>query len=254
MHQGSRTRWMTTSRSLRTTTISALFIASCGGGERVMESTVSYEPPITHRVVVETVVELPSDRAWDELIRRLSESSFRVSTLEKASRFVSIELRRSSDLATNANRPARYVDCGRTTRTFSNDGDSEQFEYAVADSSRHREVSAVAGGFRVSDVSRRIELEARTTLYLQPEGERRTRITVKASYEVSIEVSGSVVVMPRDADEAIGPVEKFGPRVESIQFSTFRPGQDRRSGGLTCRTTGDLEHSLIALANPAAAI
>ncbi len=57
--------------------------------------------------------------------------------------------------------------------------------------------------------------------------------------------------MPRDADEAIGPVEKFGPRVESIQFSTFRPGQDRRSGGLPCRTTGDLEHSLIALANPA---
>ena len=229
-------------------------VVSCGGSERVVESSVSYEPPIAHRIVVETVVDLPSDQAWDELIRRLSESSFRVATLEKASRFVSIELESSSDLATKANRPIRYIDCGRTTRTLSESGEVEHFDYAVADSSHHRESSELPDGFKVSDVDRHVALEARTTLYLQPEGARRTRITVKARYEVQFEVFGKVVQIPRDPGEAIGQREDFGPRIESIRFSTFRQGQDRRRGGLTCRATGDLEHSLIALANPAAAI
>jgi hypothetical protein len=230
------------------------FLVGCGAGERTIEASVSYEPPIARRIVVETVVDLPSDQAWDELIRRLSESSFRVSTLEKASRFVSIELESSSDLATSANRPTRYIDCGRTTRTLSENGEIERFEYEVADSSRHRESIVVPDGFRVSDVDRRVELESRITLYLQPEGKRRTRITVKARYDVRIEVSGSAVRWPTDRDEEKGPSEVFGPRVESIRFSTFRPGQDQRRGGSTCRSTGDLEHSLIALANPAAAI
>ncbi len=234
--------------------VTCVFVVGCGAGERMIESSVSYEPPIDHRIVVETTVDLPSDRAWDELIRRLSESSFRVATLERASRFVSIELQSSSDLATSANRPTRYIDCGRTTRTFSEDGESERFEYEVADSSRHRESAVLPDGFRVSDVDRRVDLDSRSTLYLQPEGKSRTRITVKSRYEVRIGVSGVAVRMPRDLDEAIGAPEAFGPRVESIRFSSFRPGQDQRRGGLTCRATGDLEHSLIALANPAAAI
>jgi hypothetical protein len=111
----------------------------CQSGERSIESSVAYEAPVAHRIVVESVVDLPADQAWDDLIRRLSESSFRVATLEKASRFVSIELQRSSDLVSRANRPSRYVDCGRTTRTFSEDGFDQHFEYAVADSSHHRE-------------------------------------------------------------------------------------------------------------------
>jgi hypothetical protein len=207
-----------------------------------------------HRIVVETVVDLPFDEAWNNLIRRLSESSFQVSTLEKASRFVAVELLRSSDLAATANRPARYVDCGRTVRSFSDGEDTERFDYAVAKSSHHRKASAVEGGYRVSDVDRRVELEARSTLYLQPEGGRRTRITLKATYELKIQIAGSAQIISSDSGEAAGPNETFGPRVESIRFTTFQPGQDQRRGGLTCRATGELEHALIALANPAAAI
>jgi hypothetical protein len=255
LHQSFRTPSIATCPRIPLSLLMALsLVVGCGADERTIESSASYEPPIAHRIVVETVVDLPSDQAWDELIRRLSESSFRVATLEKASRFVSIELESSSDLATSANRPRRYVDCGRTTRILSVNGEIERFAYEVADSSRHRESIVVPDGFRVSEVDRRVELESRSTLYLQPEGKRRTRITVKARYEVRIEVSGSAVHLPTDLDEENGAPEAFGPRVESIRFSSFRPGQDQRRGGLTCRATGDLEHSLIALANPAAAI
>jgi hypothetical protein len=215
---------------------------------------VRYEPPIEHRIVVETVVDLPFDAAWDELIRRLSESSFRVAALEKASRFVLVEVHRSSDLATRTNRPSHFVDCGRTVRTLEDGGETERFEYEVADSSTHRESDATDGGYRVSDVERRVDLDARATLYLQPEGERRTRVTVKVRYEVAIGVSGLATFLSADPDAAAGETVAFGPRTESIRFTTFQPGSDQRSGGLTCRATGALEHALIALANPAAAI
>lgn len=232
----------------------ALLFGGCGDTPRTIESTVRYEPPLEHRIVVETVVDLPFDAAWDELIRRLSESSFRVAALEKASRFVLVEVHRSSDLAAKANRPSRFVDCGRTTRTFAEGAETERFEYAVADSSAHRESDPMDGGYRVSEVERRVDLDARATLYLQPEGERRTRVTVKARYELAIEVAGRATFVAADVEEASAEAVAFGPRTESIRFTTFQPGSDQRSGGLTCRATGVLEHALIALANPAAAI
>jgi hypothetical protein len=71
---------------------------------------------------------------------------------------------------------------------------------------------------------------------------------------VQFQVSGSARLVSADSGDVMGPDESFGPRIESIRFTTFQPGQDQRRGGLTCRATGDLEHALIALANPAAAI
>jgi hypothetical protein len=226
----------------------------CGGSDRSLESTARYEPPNEHPVVVETVVDLPFEEAWDELIRRLSEGSFQISALEKVSRFVAVDLHRSSDLAAASDQPARYVDCGRTLRTFSREGEIERLDYAVADSSQHREVDLIDGAFRVSEVLRRVGFQARVNIYLQPEGLQRTRISLNTRYTLEIEVSGTAQFVPMDDELASGPPLSFGPRRESIRFTTFQPGRDARSGELVCRATGALEHSLIALANPAAAI
>ena len=236
-----------------------LVVAGCGADERIFESTATYEPPVEHRIVVETVVRLPFDRAWDAMIRRLSESAFRVATLEKASRLVEVELDLASDRATTANRSARYVDCGRTVRTFLGSGvpdgeGEERFEYEVVESSRHRESDPTEEGFRVSEVERRVDLATRAKVYLQPEGPDRTRVTVNALYTVEIEISGSAVVYASDPELEPSAPQSFGPRRESIRFTTFKPGEDQRRGGLTCRATGEFEHALIALANPAAAI
>ena len=97
-----------------------------------------------------------------------------------------VDLHRSSDLAGKANKPSRYVDCGRTVRTYQEKGLAS----------------------------------------LYPSG---------------------------PADDPTAP-SSICPRVESIRFTTFKAGSDRRSGGLTCRPTGEFEHGLVALANPAAAI
>jgi len=231
-----------------------LSLGGCGSEPRMLESTVAYEAPVEHSVVIETVVALPFEATWDALIRRLSESGFRVATLEKASRFVEVQLDLSSDLATTANQPGRYVDCGRTLRTLSVDEHAERFEYEVVESSLHRKSDVLENGYRLSEVKRRVELEARASVYLQPEGKSRTRVTVNARYRVGIEISGSATSVPLDPERVPSAPRFFGPRTESIRFSTLKPGRDTRSGGLTCRATGAFEHALIALANPAAAI
>jgi len=255
-HSMPTSRLMSRARLSLCLLVAVLHVA-CGSPERAFESEATYEPPMDRPVVVETVVDLPFEATWTELIRRLSESSYRVATLEKASRFVRVDLDRSSDLAAAANKPARFVDCGRTTRRFadmSSDVAPEQFEYPVAESSRYREASLVEEGYRVSEVARRVALDASATIYLQPEGKRRTRVTVKSRYRVKIEISGRAQIHPLDADEPPSEAIEFGPRTESIRFTTFQPGRDKRQGGLTCRATGDFEHALVAMANPAAAI
>lgn len=229
---------------------------ACTPPERSIVSEASYEAPRERPIVVETVVDLDFESTWNALIRRLSESPYRVAALEKASRFVRVDLARSSDLASASNKPARFVDCGRTTRILSEGPDAapRRFEYVVAESSAYVESDPVGGGFRVSEVERRVDLDASATIFLQPEGSRRTRVTVKSRYRVEIEISGSAAIHPLDPEEPVGPARDFGPRRESIQFTTFQPGQDDRQGGLTCRATGEFEHALVALANPAAAI
>lgn len=234
--------------------LSTMGLVACGSGERSYESTTTYAPPIEHRVVVETMVDMPFDQAWNDLIRRLSESPYRVATLEKASRLVVVELNRSSDLAESANTPSRYVDCGKTQRRFVSEEKVEIFEYLAAESSHYRESAEEEGAFRISEVDRRVDLNARATLYLQPEGKRRTRVTVNTRYEIEFELSGDAAIAPRSVEDPIGHPQRFGPRRESIRFTTFQPGKDKRSGELTCRATGDFEHALVALANPAAAI
>lgn len=256
MPRPTRPLWRPFSRLAALTVAIASASVACAPDERAITSEVVYEPPMERSVVVETVVDLDFESTWNALIRRLSESPYRVAALEKASRFVRVDLARSSDLAAAFNKPARFVDCGRTTRTFRPGGgaEPERFEYVVAESSRYVESAPTPGGFRVSDVERRVDLDASATIFLQPEGKRRTRVTVKSRYQVEIEISGRATFHPLDADEPVAASRAFGPRTESIRFTTFQPGKDKRSGGLTCRATGDFEHALVALANPAAAI
>lgn len=205
-------------------------------------------------VVVETVVDRPFDETWDALIKRLSESRFRISALEKASRFVDVQLERSSDAIATSNRPARFVDCGQTTRTLLTPDDEEFYVYEVAASSHHRESTEIPNGFRVSSVHREVALEAQASLYLEPIGESQTRVMVNARYALAIEISGRAVNVPAARfRRASDPVE-FGPRTESIRFTSFKLGRDKRNDGLLCRVTGEFEHALIRLANPAAPI
>ncbi len=241
----------------------------CGSEDRVFESSGRYLPPAEYRVIVETVVEAPFDEVWDGLIERLSASSYRIFTFDKASRFLVVDLDRSTDAARSLNRPNRFADCGRMQRSFIADGRATEFDYGVAESSRHLEACAEKEAFEVRDVSRALDLSARATLYLQPEGPKRTRVTVNSRYTLTIETGATTRQVPREAAALEGKPRELEPIREEVRFTTFTrtafeertagaegsrgasstqdTTQPRADGDRFCRATGELEAALIAL-------
>lgn len=241
------------------------FSLGCGSEDRVVESTARYLPPAEYRMAVEAVVELPFGTSWDGLVSRLSDSPFRVLTLDKASRFLVVELDRSTDASRAANPPGRFVDCGRMQRTLTEDGRTREFAYALADSSRHDEAYAVGEGYEIRDVSRAVDLGARATVYLRPDGETRTRVTVNSRYTLTIETTGTTRRVPRRAADPEGKPRVLEPSRVEVRFMTFTQsglveggkgidqGRKGIDGDRICRATGELERALLALAQPATA-
>jgi hypothetical protein len=231
----------------------------------VVESTVHYEPPAEYRVVTGTVVESAFDESWDGLVKRLTESSFPILSLDKTSRFLVVGVDRSTDDAPSANSPARYVDCGRLRWSLTEGGRSEQFDHAVAESSRHVEADRGEEAYEIRDVSRAVDLAARATLYLQPEGPERTRVTVNARYTLTLQTTGTTRQVPRKATADEGKPRAVKPLREEIRLTTFKQSarEDRGAdstddpkpegdGGPFCRATGEFERALLALTAPPA--
>jgi len=204
------------------------------------------------------VVESPFGEVWDALVARLSDSPFRILTLDDASHFLVVDLDRSTDVALAANRRGRHVDCGRMQRTLTEDGRIQEFAYELADSSRHVEAYADVEGYEIRDVSRAVDLEARASVYLRPDGETRTRVTVNSRYTLTIETTGTTRRVPRRAADPEGKPRELEPSREEVRFTTFTQsgldeGRKGIDGGQVCRATGELERALLALAQPATA-
>ena len=219
----------------------------CGSEDRVLESSGRYRPPADYRVIVETVVEAPFDEVWDGLVERLSASSLRILTFDKAMHFLVIDLDRSTDAARSLNRPDRFVDCGRVERSFSEDGRAMEFAYGIAEPSRHVEAYAGEDAFEVRDVSRVVDLSARATVSLKSEGPKSTRVTLNSRYGLTVETAGTTRQVPRAAAAKEGEPRELQPLRETLRFTTFTPSTF--DGERVCRATGEFERTLIALSS-----
>lgn len=234
------------------------FGLACGSEDRVVETTARYSPPAEYRMAVEAVVELPFEAAWDGLVSHLADSPFRILALDEAARFLVVELDRSTEAARAANSPGRHVDCGRMQRTLTLDGRSEGSNYALADPGRHVEAYAEGEDHEIREIERAVDLTARASVYLRPDGEASTRVTVHSRYRLTIETTGTTRRVPRRTAEPEGKPRALEPTRMEVRFTTFTQsglGEDGKpiDGGPVCRATGELERALLALAQPATA-
>jgi len=204
---------------------------------------VSYEAPEPQRIAIERVTSSPFDVTWERMLRDLPAASFRILSHDRDSRFLVVELQHSSG-------PSRYVDCGRVSRSITLDGRTEEYEYGLAEPGRHREVEELEDGYQISDVTRTLQLVARATLYLRPDGEQRARVTTQIRYELEVEISGTVTPLPRQAGLPEGEVRPLAPRRHRVHFATFETGALPSDGEAICRATGALEQALLAVADP----
>jgi hypothetical protein len=219
--------------------------AGCQPAERRVESTYRYDPPGGHEVAGSAVVDAGVDETWTRLRRRASESPFRLLASEPRARFAVIELEAGS-----AGRSAReLVDCGRVVRVVAEDGETRRFDYAVAESGPDREVEVAEDHYRIRELEREVTLETRTTLFLRPEGSARTRVTANTRYRLVIETSGRSLVLPRRRSTEPPPAEPFGPERVEIAFTSFEAGPHPDDERILCRSTGEVERLLLALAD-----
>lgn len=230
----------------------ALALTGCQPSERKIEASVRYEPPAEYHLESSTVFDAEFDEIWEQLLRRASESPFRVLAAQKQSQFLVVGFS-GSDGASPA---SEFVDCGRLERTLTEAGRSERFAYALVESSRDREVDLVEDHYRIREVERDTHLEARTTLFLKPiskqEHSSQTQVTANTRYTLTVLSSGASRNIPRSGRAETAPSKRFGPDRVEVAFTSMSEGTFPEGATGHCRATGEVERTLLALAAPAA--
>ncbi len=140
-------------------------------------ATHQYTPPTSLSTPEnEVVLNEPFEVVWDRMVKNLSADFFVINNIEKVSRLMNISFSASS--------PGRYVDCGRTRRTFTNLQGELVYEYAAADSSRY---TWTDGRGVALNIVRTTKLDGRTNIYVAPEG-GKTVVRVNTRYIVNIQL------------------------------------------------------------------
>jgi len=142
-------------------------------------STVSRVDNKPEKVANEATIQAPYTKVWDHLVRELSKSFFVINNIDKESRII--------NLSVNTNAPKEYIDCGKTTRTYTEGGLVEKFEYQVAEKSSFKVATPLqphpASAYYYQG-ERSHRLEGRFNIYFAPaEGHQNwTSVTAYTRY------------------------------------------------------------------------
>jgi len=233
--------------ALRAGFLSCVCLSGCVTGGK---SSSDYTPPRGADMVVhETIVNEPFETVWDRLVGKLASGFFVINNIDKASRLINVSY--SSDS------PGEYIDCGRSRREFSFQGESRAYDYAVADSSTYKADGGTWGEFhnlpRIVDIARRTAVEGRINLYVAPVNASQTRVSANVKYILKVDLEATSTAY-NGFGKAMSQ-SALPPHTREISFSTSEPAtKDWGTGGvtqlITCRTNGKLEQSLLNQSKP----
>jgi len=182
-------------------------------------SSFTYEPPKEHSITKQVIINEEFDVVWDRLVRNLASDFFVINNIEKNSRIINVSF--------SSTTPSSYVDCGITTRKFSNARGDNTYAYNPADSSRYtltNEQGVLFNAIRTS------KLDGRSNIYLAPSG-TGTLLTVNTKYVVDVNVKYFNV------NNQPGGNDNF-----TFDLSTKEKYQ---KDGITCTAIGNLEQKII---------
>jgi hypothetical protein len=206
-------------------------------------SGYTLQKPSSYTVKNEKTVNRPFNEVWDELVRDLAKSFFVINNIDKASRIINVSF--------NSETPEKFIDCGRTQRTYSRGKENEEYAYEIAASSSFK-MAFAAGPYKnlpgTRFANRRTSLDGRMNIYVAPV-DGGTQISANARYIFTVNVSGSYVI-----ENVYGtPIERGNlPYIppSTCSFNTNQPntcvwgtGQDTRP--VTCQSKGVLENEIL---------
>lgn len=206
-------------------------------------STFDYKEPMPVKVKNEITVNKPYSQVWDKLVKELSKSFYVINNIDKESRIINLSF------MTNA--PVDYIDCGRSSRTYTHNDKTEKYDYDTAGSYKYKLATDVQPNKNFSYyymLNRDTSLEGRANIYIAPSEKdiNSTVITVNTRYIFSLKVTGNVFA------EHFGGNIQQGQRMQdytdTIMFNTNAPGKSSDNGvTLTCCSKGKLENEILGM-------
>lgn len=198
-------------------------------------STTNYTNPQLVKINNEKVVPKTQSDVWDMLVKQLSKSFYVINNIDKASWIINISF--------SSNSPEEYIDCGRTTRTYTRGEEREVNNYDTAGSFDFK--LAVPSFAYYVDIRRKTFLEGRSNIYLEPDekDQNTTIITVNTRYIWTLKVGGNVIA--EDAKDYILwslRVIDILEKTSTIVFNTNQTGQD---DSVKCVSKGKLEKEIL---------
>lgn len=190
----------------------------------------------------EKIVNRPFNQVWDELVRDLAKSFFVINNIDKESRIINVSF--------NTETPEKFIDCGKTRRTYSRGKENEEYVYEIAASSFFKTALA-AGPYKnlpqTNFVSRRTSLDGRINIYVAPR-EGGTQISVNARYIFTVNVKGNYVI-----ENVYGtPIARGNLETDTgtCSFNTTQPntcdfGSAQETVLVTCKSRGVLETDIL---------
>lgn len=205
-------------------------------------NTMQYSEGKTNKVENETTVSAPYSQVWDTLVRDLAKSFYVINNIDKESRIINISF--------NSTDPVEFVDCGRSTRTYTEGGVTERYEYDVAAKTSFKVATSRQEHPSFSNyvlLTREPNLEGRSNIYVAPlvSDPTKTTVSVNTRYILSVKVKGEGF-----AKHVSGNIQTRGRIPEDSTTFTFNTNSvakhDAGSGvTVTCSSKGKLESDIL---------
>jgi hypothetical protein len=211
-------------------------------------STARYTPPTIKEVKNEVQVEEDFEIVWDRLVKNLSESFYVINNIEKASRLINVSFFTES--------PNDFADCGHSYRTFNQGPENKTYKYNSAQSCFIKvALPPVQQGFHqypvVANIQRETGLEGRINIYVAPNQNGGTDVSVNTRYVFNLKTEGYTSIY--NQYNQVVRKDNIPANSDTCSFNTNKPGKtDIGSEGkkaiLTCVSRGKLEEEILSFA------
>lgn len=196
-----------------------LAVASLASLTACISGTQSYQPPaISMKIPNSVTIKETKDVVWKRMVTNLSKDFYVINNLDKETGLINISY--SSD-------PEAIIDCGRVTIDVS--GPRPQSS-TFAGAQAHTNYIGTMGKPEVMvNVTRRISVEGRSNILVQPVSAKETIVTANVRYIVSKDISTNM-----------------GHRMSSkATFNSKNEGAFDDNSPTRCRPTGKFESDIL---------
>lgn len=213
------------------------FLVSCATAP---VSEYSYEKGVIREFPNELLVDRPFDEVWDDLVGELATTFYVINNIDKESRLLNVSFSES-------NKPSKFIDCGKTRRSFELDGNLEVFKYDVADNSQYKLTSGKVNGvntwYYLND--RKTNLTGRANIYVAPTEDGTTKITVNARYVWGVTVTAQEINYHKPSGSHFYIGRPQVAHQGEVAFNSKTIGEDGQ--GITCISNGLFERDILSI-------